>query len=81
MSVSKLLDAAFATAQVQEPQRRIQWRDASYRLGSRLPNSLLVPSIQNLGEFDLLLVSLEKECADEANGGGARPIMSVHHHS
>ena len=59
--VRQLLATTFAVALSQHPELHQKWIDISFRIGSLLPNSLLMMSIQDIGKIDMLLRSVEKE--------------------
>jgi hypothetical protein len=63
MSVSKLVTATFDLATRNHPALPKAWIRVSFRLGRLLPNSLLSSSIQQDGNVDVLLRSIEDERA------------------
>ena len=60
-SIGQLVVAAFGFSRNNEPQLNERWIWMSHRIGSKLPRSLLMVSIQRLGEVDLVCRALEKE--------------------
>lgn len=61
MTISKTIAETFARARALEPVIDQKWRAASFRIGALLPNSLLVASVQKIGELDLVLRAMEIE--------------------
>jgi len=53
MTIGKLLVALFATGRKLDPELSKQWTLASHKIGSQIPRSLMVVSVQRLGEIDL----------------------------
>jgi hypothetical protein len=69
-SVGQLLVAAFGLSRSQEPLLNKRWIAMSYKIGSQLPQSLLMLSFQQLGEVDLVCRVLEKELLSRPPGSG-----------
>jgi hypothetical protein len=61
MTVGQLLVAAFGLSRNGKQQLTERWIKMSFRTGSLLPHSLLMVSIQRLGEVDLVCRSVEEE--------------------
>jgi hypothetical protein len=59
--VSELLGAATVLSSSQWPALRDQWVKISHVVGGRLPASTLTSSVQEIGQLDLLLRSVEAE--------------------
>jgi hypothetical protein len=79
MTVSKLLQEAFREANAKYPHIAAKWVRASFRVGGRLPNSLLSVSLQREGQFDVLLRCLEDELAPQIRGGAEADIYGGHY--
>ena len=63
MPVHPFLSAAFAEANRSYPGLQEKWIKISFRVGSRLPRSLLLASLQRAGQVDVIVRSLEDEAA------------------
>jgi len=61
MNVTQLLSATFHLAKSQNFELQQKWIVASVRVGGLLPNSLLMYSVQRIGELDTVLRSIEAE--------------------
>jgi len=61
MTVGQLLVAAFGLSRNGERELNERWIRMSFRIGGLLPHSLLMVSIQRLGEVDLVCRAVEKE--------------------
>lgn len=59
MTVAKHIEDAFQLAFMEFPIIHEAWVKLSHQLGSKLPNSLLDSSIQEVGRLDMLLRSME----------------------
>src|SRR5438132_10790560 len=66
MSVSKLIAAAFAEAARRNAELDRSWIQVSVRLGGAIPDSLLMASLQQDGNLDLVLRCMEDERAAQA---------------
>ncbi|MCB1562630.1 MAG: hypothetical protein KDJ75_03565 [Alphaproteobacteria bacterium] len=64
--VTPLVSAAFLQAFHQYPEQHKKWINISFKLGSKLPNSSLLQSMQDAGHLDLLLRCMEKELSENA---------------
>jgi hypothetical protein len=60
-SIGQLLVAAFGFGRSKEPLLNQRWISMSAKIGSQLPQSLLMVSIQRVGEVDLVCRAVEKE--------------------
>jgi hypothetical protein len=61
MRVKTAISLGFRIAAARYPDVRQRWVTASIRLGSQLPHSILIASVQRCGEIDLLLRAMEDE--------------------
>lgn len=61
MKVRELIQAGFQQASLKYPDVHGAWVTFSYRIGGRLPASLLVSSVQRAGALDVLLRCMEDE--------------------
>ena len=59
--VTNLISSAFALASSQQRKVKEDWVSISHGVGSLLPDSLLLASIQNVGNLDVLLRCMEIE--------------------
>ncbi len=73
----KLLDAAFQEARTKYAELDKKWIRISICIGSKLPASLLAPTIQRDGELDLLIRCLEDELADLNAEGRAQDVFAL----
>lgn len=64
MNVGTLISAAFRLAARRQTSLHKTWVGISFRIGSLLPNSLLLLSIQRVGELDVVLRCMEDELRD-----------------
>jgi hypothetical protein len=60
-SVGQLITATFAIARSKYPELTQRWVTASWRTGSKIPDSLAMVSIQRAGELDIVCRALEDE--------------------
>jgi hypothetical protein len=74
----KLLDAAFKEARANYAELNEQWVRISVRIGSKLPASLLMPTIQRDGELDVLIRCMEDEFAALDARGREQDIFALH---
>ena len=78
MSVTHSLMAAFAEARTQYPQIEKVWIGASYSWGCRMPNSLLMMSVNDAGRLDVVIRSMEDEFdVDDPNQHEALRLLTV----
>ena len=77
MSVTHSLMAAFAEARTQYPQIEKVWIGASYSWGCRLPNSLLMMSVNDAGQLDVVIRSMEDEFDDDPNQHVALSLLRM----
>ncbi len=61
MNCTQLVGMAYATAFQQHTETHKRWIAASFKVGGQLPHSLLMVSIQRVGQLDILLRSMEDE--------------------
>lgn len=66
-TVSSLISAAFNVAAVHHSDVRRRWTNVSLRVGSLLPDSLLMVSLQQSGRIDVVLRSMEDELSANAS--------------
>jgi len=59
--VGALIAGAFGLARGKHPELNKTWIAISFQIGSLLPNSLLVSSLQRVGELDLVLRCMEDD--------------------
>jgi hypothetical protein len=69
VAVRRLVDMAFASSSTRQSQVVGKWIGLSHWLGGKLPDSLLVVSIQRAGRFDTLLRCMEDEAASTMASG------------
>jgi hypothetical protein len=79
MQVGTLLAGAFAAARSAHQELNKTWIEISFRIGSRLPDSLLITSIQREGELDLLLRSVEDDIAALVKSKGDDNLFVGHY--
>jgi hypothetical protein len=70
-TVGQLVVAAFAAARTQFSDIQDKWIRASYRTGSKIPQSLASASIQKIGDVDLICRALEDELVAQPESPGA----------
>jgi hypothetical protein len=61
VSIAEALALTFLQAQAQQQDVMRQWRNVGWRLGPRLPHSLLAFSIQQQGQTDAIIRCIEDE--------------------
>lgn len=61
MAVKKLIEAAFQVSALKYSDLHKDWITVSMRIGGKLPNSILMASVQRAGQLDVLLRSMEDE--------------------
>jgi hypothetical protein len=61
MRVRTAISLAFGIAAARYPHLPERWVSASIRIGSQLPHSILMASIQRIGRVDMLLRAMEDE--------------------
>lgn len=66
MKVTELVQAAFEQASSKYHDLHSTWITASVQIGSKLPNSLLMSSVQKAGTLDILIRCMEDELSLEA---------------
>lgn len=69
--ISSLVSEAFDAAGVRYRAISATWIKVSSRVGGLIPNSLLMPNLQNVGRLDLLLRCMEDEQARALSSGQA----------
>jgi hypothetical protein len=74
-SVSNLIDQAFAEAASRNLEQRGAWLNISVKIGGLLPSSLLIVTLQKIGNLDLLLRAMEEEFRQSPNRDGTRLAM------
>jgi hypothetical protein len=79
MNVGALIVAAFQQARSKHPELNRLWTDISLRVGSSLPDSVLLMSIQRVGELDLVLRCLEDEFVSVGRNDTALDLFRDHH--
>jgi hypothetical protein len=77
MTISDLITAAFQQAADKYPHVQDAWLKASVHIGGLMPNSLLMPSIQNDGRLDVVLYSMEDELGAELQNSVHRPMLAL----
>jgi hypothetical protein len=78
VSVTHSLMAAFAEARTQYPQIEKVWLGASYSWGCRMPNSLLMMSVNDAGRLDVVIRSMEDEFdVDDPNQHEALRLLTM----
>ena len=65
LNIGQLVTAVFAAARMANPALNARWVAMSIRLGGRLPQSLLMVSVQRAGEVDLVCRALERDLVDQ----------------
>ncbi|MPZ33533.1 MAG: type II toxin-antitoxin system prevent-host-death family antitoxin [Rhodospirillales bacterium] len=78
-SVGHLISLAFSHAMAKQSALHSKWITASAKVGGRLPRSLLMASVQSLGQQDMLLRCMEEEFTP-TSGAQADPF-GFHHQS
>src|SRR3954470_4158333 len=76
MTVSDLITASFRQASERQRALHQAWIRISYRVGGLLPKSLLLYSVQQYGELDLVLRCMEDELAPKL---GKPPGLDFHY--
>ena len=79
-----LISSAFALASSQKREVKEAWLSISHGVGSLLPNSLLVRSIQEVGDLDVLLRCMEEErkpCVSQPQDFGIDVHFAFHYQS
>ena len=61
ITVGQLIAGAFNLARFQYPEINKRWITASYRMGGLLPDAMLMATLQQAGELDLVCRSMELE--------------------
>jgi len=61
MTVGELLVATFMAARAADQKLGERWVAVSWRVGSFLPNSLIMATVQRLGEIDAVCRAIERE--------------------
>lgn len=79
MTASLSLVQAFFQARAKYKDLYSSWRELSFSLGSRLPDSLLTPSIQREGEVDLLIRCMEDDIAEIVSSGESNDLFIVNY--
>jgi hypothetical protein len=79
MQVGALLARAFAAARDTHKELNTTWIGISARIGSQLPASLLMVSIQREGELDLLLRCMEDDMSELTTKGGNDSLFVGHY--
>ena len=72
-SVSELVVSSYQLASMRQQAVIESWIAGSLKLGGKLPNSLLVVSIQQVGSLDALLRSMEDELTSDVIQSEIRP--------
>jgi len=70
ITVGPLIVAAFAASRAKYYDIYQRWIAASWRTGSRIPDSMAMMSIQRIGEVDLICRSLEDELLQQPPASG-----------
>ena len=68
---------AVAAAISKYPEEQSDWNRLSFRLGSLLPDSMLVKSVQSMGTLDLVLRALEDEALPVAETNSNLELLSM----
>lgn len=69
--IGQLITEAFFRAFYQHTELRDQWRKLSHQIGGKLPNTLVLYSVQNIGNLDILLRCMEDEFIQHKKTNGA----------
>jgi hypothetical protein len=75
-TVSSAIVRAFRQAAAQNPSLHKAWISISYLVGGLLPASLLMVSIQRVGELDILLRCMEDEFAPSDENSGEEEVLA-----
>ncbi len=78
LDVAGLIAAAFQQASHRQQPLHQSWIKISFRVGSRLPQSLLSFSIQQLGTLDLILRCMEDDFVVPAQSEATESILRFH---
>lgn len=78
-TVTEHLSQAFTLAMSQYAGLRNEWLGLSMQMGGKLPRSLIVVSVQQIGDMDLLLRALEDERLLTADNGSASFVLAGHY--
>jgi hypothetical protein len=76
MTVTQLITIAFRLAASRYPDLHQTWVKASFQIGSLLPNSLLVSSVQRAGQLDMVLRCMEDDFSLPPEGAKEDAIFS-----
>lgn len=76
--VGRFLEAAFQEARAKYAELHGQWVRISIRVGSMLPASLLMATIQRDGELDLLIRCMEDEFAELSPENREKDLFAFH---
>lgn len=79
MTVIQLIAAAFRLAASRYPELHKTWIAMSLRVGSLLPNSLLLSAFQRIGELDMVLRCMEDDFSPPQAGTEESELFSVHY--
>jgi hypothetical protein len=79
MAIADLIAQAFAQSRVRYPALVKSWIAISAHVGSRLPDSLLMVSLQREGNLDLLLRALEDEVLSSLKASKQDDSMADHY--
>lgn len=84
MNVTQLITAAFILARSRYPELCTIWNRISFQVSALLPNSLLMVSVQRMGDLDMILRAMEDDYSPltEGTGEAGRPadLFSDHYH-
>jgi len=79
MTVMQLIVSAFKLSTSRHQGLRSTWTHISFRVGSQLPNSLLLTSIQRIGDLDILLRCAEDDFSPSAEDASVSDIFLFHY--
>lgn len=77
-TVGQLLSSAFSMAYMQQSSLHKLWTDISFKIGGRLPNSLVAMSVQRIGELDLVLRCMENEFNSSEEKPNDSQLLTFH---
>jgi hypothetical protein len=80
MTVGTMLQEAFHRASAEYPELAAAWVKISFRVGSRLPQSALVATLQRDGQVDVLLRCIEDELAAATRKNQSEKGVFVFHY-
>jgi len=76
--VSSLIQLAFQFSASEMPELHHTWIRVSFTIGGKLPDSLLAPTVQRLGELDMVLRSMENDASPSPDSALSDPYAMTH---